>query len=148
MSPTRVLFTSTPMPSQVITQLQGRKSDTKTKQTTATVILLLFLNAHLYSNNLFYHFPARPHLRAILFCKALARVCPCNLYKRPSSALPISQAWNVGRTTEARLQQRQMAQYPLTCQHRRRMNSPSVINGIKEHLHWQWIARSRFGEYE
>lgn len=81
-------------------------------------------------------------LPILIFGKHFLRMCPCNLYNRPSTALPISQAWNVGRTTEARLQPRQIALYPLTCQHRRQMNSPSIINGIKEHLRWQWIAQS------
>lgn len=64
------------------------------------------------------------------------------LYNRPSCALPVSQAWNLGRTTSAWLHQRQRALYPLTCQQRRQMNSPSNINGIKEHPHWWWIVQS------
>lgn len=92
----------------------------------------------------YFYCAAHPHVRALLklFGKHFPTVCPCNLYNRPSSAFPISQAWNVVRTTEARIQQRQIVLYPLTCQHRRQMNSPSIINGIKEHLQWQPIAQS------
>lgn len=96
------------------------------------------------SNSSFRRRAAHPRLRASFnfFGKHFLAARPCNLHNRPSSALPISQAWNVGRTAEARLQRRQIALYPLTCQRGRQMNSPSIINGIKEHLHWHWIAQS------
>lgn len=96
------------------------------------------------SNNLLYNCAAHYYLRTLLkfFGKHFLTVCPCNLSNCPTSALPISQARTVGRTTEGSTTARQIALYPLTCQQRSQMNSPLIINGIKEHLHRQWIAQS------
>lgn len=35
--------------------------------------------------------------------KRFLPVCPCSSYSRPSSALLLSQAWNVGRTAKVQL---------------------------------------------
>ena len=132
------------------TSVEWRAFDSKDANTyfNNSDTLILLVSKGLYdcvcSNNLFYHRAVHPRVRAVFkFAgKHFLSARPCSLHNHPSRALPISQAWNVGRTREAWPKQRQTALYPLTCQHGRQMNSPSSINGIKERLHWQWKARS------
>lgn len=119
------------------------KSNTKTQQNNSDMVILFLsesLCVCLCSDSLFYRLISGPCSGSLVSTSSACVLATSTTVPLVPSA--ISQAWNVGRTTEARLERRQIALYPLTCQRRRQMNSPSIINGIKEHLHWQWVAQS------